>query len=76
LAFPTGYITFEDLFTLVERTVGRKALFSEQAEQDSPLRGSSYLDNSKATKAGFAFNNLLDWLPALVAGLSGTAGQE
>lgn len=69
-AAATGYITMGDLFALVEKTVGRKALLSEQTEQESPLRGSSYLNNSKSTEAGYVFTNLLDWLPALVLELS------
>jgi len=45
-------------------------LFSPDAEQDAPLQGSSYLDNSKSQNSGFAFTNLLDWLPELVNELS------
>lgn len=68
-AAATGFVTMGDLFSLVEKTVGREALLSPQAEQDSPLRGSSYLNNTKATEAGYAFSSLMEWLPALVAEL-------
>ena len=71
-AAATGFLTSQGLFSLVGRVVGREALLSEAAEQESPLQGSSHLDNSKAKAAGFEFTNLLDWLPLLVAEISNT----
>ncbi|MBA3926889.1 NAD-dependent epimerase/dehydratase family protein [Listeria rustica] len=59
-----------ELMNLIETATGKTAIVEENTEDndDSPfgVEKTYYLDNTKANEAGFAFQNLHEWLPKLV----------
>jgi nucleoside-diphosphate-sugar epimerase len=65
-AAATGNLTMGELFQLIEGIVGKQAQLSDHASEQTPLPGSSFLDNSRAREAGFSFSVLREWLPQLI----------
>ncbi|MBC6310547.1 NAD-dependent epimerase/dehydratase family protein [Listeria sp. FSL L7-1582] len=59
-----------ELMNLIETTTGKTAIVEENTEDndDSPfgVEKTYYLDNTKAKEAGFAFQDLHEWLPELI----------
>jgi len=69
-ATANGKISLSDLMKLIENTTGKKAIITYELNQEnhSPyaVPVSWYMSNEKATKAGFTFSQLDNWLPNLV----------
>ncbi|MBC6297740.1 SDR family oxidoreductase [Listeria sp. FSL L7-1517] len=69
-ASSNGTYSLNGFIKMLETKIGQKALVEEVTddEDNSPfgIEKTYYLDNSKATEAGFIFDNLHDWLPKLV----------
>ncbi|WP_026694612.1 NAD-dependent epimerase/dehydratase family protein [Peribacillus kribbensis] len=69
-----GEITLADLVKEIESATGNKANVTVQApdEQMSPygVENSWYMDHSKAASQGFEFDELSEWLPALILKLT------
>jgi nucleoside-diphosphate-sugar epimerase len=69
-----GTITLRELIALIEEATGKQAVLTPQAEESdmSPysVEHSWYMDNGKAQKAGFLFDDLHNWLPELIRNLS------
>ncbi|WP_409295155.1 NAD-dependent epimerase/dehydratase family protein [Peribacillus sp. SCS-26] len=69
-----GETSLSSLFDLLEEATGKEALIQPitKEEQMSPFGVSEswYMDNSKAKNAGFEFDDLHEWLPALIGELS------
>ncbi|MBC1483387.1 SDR family oxidoreductase [Listeria immobilis] len=69
-ASSNGTYSLNGFIKMLEAKIGQKALVEEVTddEDNSPfgIEKTYYLDNSKATEAGFIFDNLHDWLPKLV----------
>ncbi|MBC1458302.1 NAD-dependent epimerase/dehydratase family protein [Listeria newyorkensis] len=59
-----------ELMGLIEKATGKTAIVEEITEDndDSPfgVEKTYYLDNAKAREAGFAFQDLHEWLPKLI----------
>lgn len=69
-----GELSLDQILTLVEKTVGKKAIVKQHMaeEQMSPfgIPQSWYMDTSKANEAGFVFQHLETWFPTLVREIS------
>jgi len=69
-ATASGKISLSKLVQLIEDVTGKKAniAINENAEDLSPyaVEKSWYMSNEKATKAGFTFSHLHDWLKPLI----------
>ena len=69
-ACSNGSSKLVDLMGIIETATGRKAIIREDTAEEnrSPfgIQESWYMDNSKARQAGFLFDSLLEWMPALV----------
>lgn len=67
-----GEIAIGDLITLVEKVVGKKAVFQNTSNNPSPYGtpGSKIMSTNKAKEAGYSFTNLHDWLPKLIENLN------
>lgn len=69
-----GKISLANLIKLVEETIGKKAKITFDIDEDngSPyaIFDSWYMSNEKATKAGYYFSNLDDWLKPLVESIA------
>lgn len=69
-ATSNGTYSLNAFIKMIESKIGEVALVEEVTDDvdDSPfsIEKTYYLDNTKATKAGFEFDDLREWLPALV----------
>lgn len=69
-ATSNGTYSLNAFIKMIESKTGEVALVEEVTDDvdDSPfsIEKTYYLDNNKATKAGFEFDDLREWLPALV----------
>ncbi|MBC1982138.1 SDR family oxidoreductase [Listeria welshimeri] len=69
-ATSNGTYSLNAFIKMIESKTGEVALVEEVTDDvdDSPfsIEKTYYLDNIKATKAGFEFDDLREWLPALV----------
>lgn len=69
-ATSNGTYSLNAFIKMIESKTGEVALVEEVTDDvdDSPfsIEKTYYLDNTKATKAGFEFDDLREWLPALV----------
>ncbi|MBC1626169.1 SDR family oxidoreductase [Listeria welshimeri] len=69
-ATTNGTYSLNAFIKMIESKTGEVALVEEVTDDvdDSPfsIEKTYYLDNTKATKAGFEFDDLREWLPALV----------
>ncbi|RUL54271.1 NAD-dependent epimerase/dehydratase family protein [Lysinibacillus antri] len=73
-ATANGKISLSDLIKLIESAIGKSAKIVFEGNDDifSPYAISSswYMTNAKATKRGFQFTNLHDWIQPLVKAIA------
>lgn len=71
-ASATGKISMKALMELIGKEVGKEVYISTDEESESPygITNSWFLSNEKATKFGYSFSNLQDWLPGLISMLA------
>ncbi|OEH93630.1 NAD-dependent epimerase/dehydratase family protein [Bacillus solimangrovi] len=72
-ACSTGEMSIQQIISIIEEAVGKKALTELEVSNEhmSPfgIAESWYLDNSKATHAGYNFQHINNWFPSLVQAL-------
>ncbi|MCY9511553.1 NAD-dependent epimerase/dehydratase family protein [Paenibacillus larvae] len=65
-----GVISLADLLLFIEDATGKKAITAPDTpkEDQSPygVKQSWYMDNAKATRNGYHFMKLMEWLPGLI----------
>ncbi|WP_010098770.1 NAD-dependent epimerase/dehydratase family protein [Ornithinibacillus scapharcae] len=67
-----GFITMGNLLKLIEKKTGKNAIITTEEKSESPyaITETWSMSNEKATKLGYTFTNLEDWLPDLVTYLA------
>lgn len=74
-----GEVTMRDIIAWTEEAVGRQAIMTPAAEAEhlSPfaIPDSYYLDTSKARAAGYRFESIRDWMPALIREIASAGGE-
>ncbi|MEN2767476.1 NAD-dependent epimerase/dehydratase family protein [Ornithinibacillus xuwenensis] len=63
-----GYITMKQLMTLIENKTGQAIKITTEQQLESPyaIAETWTLSNEKATKLGYQFTDLEEWLPELI----------